>query len=164
MMTTRTMTAAIVLAATLTAAGAAGAQDQGYFQQRADQALQGETVALRWTVPFGDRKTDRAAAPSLALSFSQASAEGSVRMMDVASLSFASNGRQFVSPFQNNFGEGAGHWIAMHPYLATLGAGLILVGVAEATKEEDTPDCRSRNSNSLGAPLPEGGSSAICKK
>ena len=163
MKTIKTIAAAAALGAALTAAGAASAQDQGYFQQRADQALQGETVALRWTLPFGDRKTDRAAAPSLSLSFSQASAEGSVRMTDVASLSFASSGRHFESPFQNNFGEGAGHWIATHPYLATLGAGLILVGIAEATKEEDATSCGG-GSNSNAAPLPEGSSSSVCRK
>jgi len=153
-------TAAIVIGAVIAGAGAAAAQDRGYLQQRADQAMQGETVAVRWTLPFGDRSKDRDAAPRLSLSFSQASAEGSVQAMDLASLSFASGGRHFESPFQANFGEGAGHWIVTHPVLATLGAGLLILGVAEATKEDDAPKKGGCNRIGLSAPLPEGPSSS----
>ncbi len=155
-------TGAVALCTVLMIASAAGAQDRGYFQQRADEAMRGETVALRWTLPFGGRAKDRDAAPKLALSFSQASAEGAVQSMDLASLSFAGGQRRIDSPFQANFGEGAGHWIAAHPLLATLGAGLVIWGVAEATKEDSAPksQCGS-NSNSQSIPV-ESVSSKSC--
>ena len=139
MKTSKIGSGAIALCAALMVAGAAGAQDHSYFQHRADQALQGETVALRWTLPFGDRPNDRAAVPRLALSFSQASAEGQVQAMDLASMSFVGGQRRIESPFQANLGEGAGHWIATHPILATLGAGLTIWGIAEATKDDSKP-------------------------
>lgn len=138
-MTTSKIWAAAALSAGLLVAGAANAQD--YFQQRGDRAAEGETVALRLTVPFGGAVKAKDAAPRLALGFSRTDAEGAMRGMDLATWHFDGGGSQLETPFRAYAGEGPGGWIAAHPVLFTIGAGLIIWGVVEATQddEDDTP-------------------------
>lgn len=138
-MTTSKIWAAAALSAGLLVAGAANAQD--YFRQQGDRATEGETVALRLTLPFGGSVRDKAAAPRLALGFSRTDAEGAMRGVDLATWRFDGGGSQLETPFRAYAGEGAGGWISAHPVLFTVGAGLIIWGVVEATQddEDDTP-------------------------
>jgi hypothetical protein len=129
--------------ASLLVAGAANAQDVGrdYFRQQGDRAAEGETVALRLTLPFGGEAKDKDAAPRLALSFSRTDAEGAMRGMDLASYRLDGGPGRIETPFRAYAGESSGGWIAAHPVLFTIGAGLIIWGVVEATQddEDDTP-------------------------
>jgi len=136
-MTTSKIWAAAALGAGLLLAGAANAQD--YFQQRGDRASQDETVALRMTLPLGGKAGDRDAAPRLALSFSQGDAEGALRATDLATLRFDGGKSRIDTPYRANLGGGLGGWIASHPVIAIVGAGLIVWGVVEATQDDETP-------------------------
>lgn len=138
-MTTSKIWAVAALGAGLMAAGSANAQD--YFQQRGDRAAEGETVALRLTVPFGGAVKDKDAAPRLAFSFSRTDAEGALRGGDLATFRFDGGKGRLETPYQANLGEGLGGWIASHPVLAIVGGGLIVWGVVEATQddEDDSP-------------------------
>ncbi|MDQ0464239.1 hypothetical protein QO010_002020 [Caulobacter ginsengisoli] len=121
-------------------AGAAGAQDFGSNGLR-QAGAEGQSVALRWSLPLGVPKAQ--AAPKVALRFSQTGDEGQVRSLDLASLSFGQGGAPRIStPFALNAADdGDGGWFepTSHKVLFAVGAGLVIWGVVEATQDDDNP-------------------------
>lgn len=124
--------------------GAAQAQDFGrdYDDLRASRA-EDDSVAVRFSLPLGGgeaRERDAAFSPRLSLRLNQ-SAAGDVRSLDLVSYSFAPGASERLSsPFRMNAagdGGGLGGWIADHPILFGVGAGLLIWGVVEATDDDD---------------------------
>jgi hypothetical protein len=127
------------------AGGAAQAQDFGRdYDDISASRSQDDSVALRFSLPLGGGEradSDASFAPRLSLRLNQ-SAAGDMRSLDVLSYSFAPNAEQRLSsPFRmnaaNGDGRGFGGWIADHPILFGVAAGLVVWGVVEATEDDD---------------------------
>jgi len=121
--------------------GAAQAQDfnRDFDDIRASRT-QNDSVQVRFALPLGGSERSDSEAPRLSLRLNQATA-GDMRSLDVLSYSFAPNAEQRLSsPFRMNAaGDGGGPlgWIADHPILFGVAAGLVIWGVVEATKDDD---------------------------
>jgi hypothetical protein len=126
------------------AGGAAQAQDFGRdYDDISASRSQDDSVALRFSLPLGGGEradSEESFAPRLSLRLNQ-SAAGDMRSLDVLSYSFAPNAEQRLSsPFRmnaNGDGRGFGGWIADHPILFGVAAGLVVWGVVEATEDDD---------------------------
>ncbi len=131
-------------------AGAAQAQDfnRDFDDVRASRT-QDDSVALRFALPLGGGEREDRDAPRLSLRLNQADA-GDMRSLDLVSYSFAPNAEQrFSSPFRFNAagdGRGVGGWIADHPILFGVAAGLVIWGVIEATEDDDDEEPVQQNS------------------
>jgi len=121
-------------------AGTAQAQDFSRdFDDIRTARSQDDSVAVRFALPLGGQR-EETDAPRLSLRLNQ-SAAGDMRSLDIVSYSFSPNAEHRLStPFQLNAagdGRGVGGWIADHPILFGVAAGLVIWGVVEATEDAD---------------------------
>lgn len=137
------LTLSAALGAGLMLAAPANADERDFDRMRADRASEGEAVAVRWTLPFGETRRSTMEGARLSLRLSQ-SAGGAHRAMDVISYTFAAEGAdgRVESPFVlRAAGDGEGGWLSstQNKILFGVGAALLVWGIIEATEDDDDP-------------------------